>query len=101
MAKKFEIDDMDSLIAPILRQIEFDRLQIIARHYDLPLASKEDYHYALCVKTVYDGWLAKLYGFEDIDDPENKAYDLTAATLKLFGKKKLDKNKIRLEGKNK
>ena len=86
---------VDKLLFPgLFQQIEFRRLEGIAKYYGLPLETKEEQIYAMSVKAVYDGWLVNLYRMENLDDPDGLAYDLTSMTLKLFRKKRLGKTQL-------
>ena len=76
----------------IIRQIEWRRLQHICRHFGIEI-TKENFAYCFSIKVTYDGFLSELYKLENhdvrISDPEGKAYELTAAALRLFKNNKL------------
>lgn len=85
-------ETFEGFFSGLIQKLEWDRLLMICRHFDIEV-TKENFAYCFSIKTVYDGFLLTLYQVDDrgvkIEDPEGKAFDLTAAAMRLFKKHKL------------
>ncbi len=83
---------------PLIKKFEYDSIIHTAKELNLPLYTPKDMAFARYANFTYESYLLGFYEHEDeINDPENKAMQLTRIVLGLLQKQLGSRNKV-LEG---